>query len=269
MTQSKNFHAGSRPSQEYLYDTSVATPSHAERARTMAASITSGTLCTISNPDAELPSFPYGSLVTTAIHKGNPVFLISGLAVHTKNLRADKRSSLMISESGADNPLALGRITLVGECEELAGDDVADAKAAYLNAHPQAEYYLNYGDFSFWRLTVQSLRYIGGFGRMSWLTMSDWFAAEPDPIAPSVLGIIQHMNEDHTEAMTDYCRAFTKATEFSAVKMTGVDRYGFEMSVETKDGWRPIRLAFDEQVSTSKEVREAMVALVAKARAAL
>jgi hypothetical protein len=267
MAESKNFHAGSRRKQDYLYDVDVATPTHAERARTLASALKTGTLCTFSHPEAELPGYPYGSLVTTALHDGNPVFLISGLAVHTKNLRHDGRSSLMLTESGDDNPLALGRITLVGTCAELSDGEVEGPKAAYLAAHPQAEYYLEFGDFSFWRLEVESVRYIGGFGRMSWLTIDDWFAAEPDPLAPSAPGIIEHMNDDHVEAMSDYCRAFTKATDFSDVKMTGVDRYGFEMSVETPDGWRPIRLAFDEPVSAAGEVRKAMVALVARARA--
>jgi hypothetical protein len=268
MTASRNFHAGSRSSQEYLYDVDVPTPSHAERARTMASMLTTGTLSTLAATESELAGHPYGSLVTTALHDGNPVFLISGLAVHTQNLRKDGRSSVMLSEAGDENPLALGRITLVGQCSELDEGAVEGAKTAYLDVHPQAEFYLSYGDFSFWRLAVRSVRYIGGFGRMSWLSVDEWFAAEPDPIAPSATAIIRHMNDDHVKAMTDYCKAFTQATEFSEVKMTGVDRYGFEMSVKTADGWRPIRLAFDEPVTTPQQVRTAMVAMAAKARAA-
>jgi len=131
---------------------------------------------------------------------------------------------------------------------------------------PDAEYYLDYGDFAFWRLQVQSLRYIGGFGRMSWVDVDEWLIAEPDPLAPGASGIIQHMNEDHADAMAEYCRAFSRAQEFSEVKMTGVDRYGFEMSVNTSTGWRPVRLGFDTPVSTSQEVRAAMVSLVRRAR---
>ncbi len=267
MTGENNFHAGSRRSQDYLYDVDVPTPSHGERARTLASMIKTGTLCTIASSDSDCPGHPYGSLVTTALDGGNPVFLISGLAEHTRNLKADGRSSLLLSEAGDDNPLALGRITLVGQCARVDADASPSVKSTYLAAHPQAEFYLSYGDFSFWQLQVQSVRYIGGFGRMSWLSTEDWFAAEPDPLASAAEGIIRHMNEDHSDAMSDYCRAFTKATEFSAVKMTGVDRYGFEMSVETSDGWRPIRLAFDEPVTTPVEVRQAMVALAKRARA--
>jgi len=269
MENSKNFHAGSRPSQEYLYDLDVPTPTHAERARTMAASLTRGTLCTLAHPDSAAPGYPYGSLVTVALHLGHPVFLISGLAEHTKNLRSDARSSLLMSEGGDGNPLALGRITLVGECRRLSGDDSAAPKDAYLAVHPDARYYLDYGDFAFWRLEVQSLRYIGGFGRMSWVDVDQWLAAEPDPLAPAAAGIIQHMNDDHSEAMADYCRAFSKAQDFSDVKMTGIDQYGFELSVNTPAGWRPVRLGFESPVRSPGEVRTAMVSLAKRARARL
>lgn len=269
MSNAQNFHAGSRSSQEYLYDIHVATPSHAERARTMAAGITRGTLCTIGHPGAASAGFPYGSLVTLTLCEGHPIFLISGLAEHTKNLRQDPRCSLLITENGDDSPLALGRITLVGECREIPDEHIDGPKQAYLAAHPDAAYYLEYGDFAFWKLEVQSLRYIGGFGRMSWVTVDDWLTAKPDPLAALVPQIIEHMNDDHKRAMTDYCHAFSKATSFTDVKMTTVDRYGFEMSVETPQGWRPVRLGFERPVHTMSEVRAAMVEFAKRARQTL
>ncbi len=261
-----NFHAGSGPSQEYLYDVDVPTPGHAERARTLASRVSSGTLCTLASSDSGYPGYPYGSLVTTALHDGHPVFLISGLAEHTRNLRGDPRASLLLTEQGDDSPLALGRVTLIGDCAEIAGDDLPAARECYLGTHPEARYYLEYGDFGFWRLTVSALRYIGGFGRMSWVEPQDWLAAEPDPLADDAAGIIAHMNADHVDAMADLCRAFSRAQTFDGVQMTGVDRYGFEMSVETPEGWRPVRLAFERPVASAREVREALVALVHEAR---
>ncbi|MFT4584773.1 MAG: putative heme iron utilization protein [Gammaproteobacteria bacterium] len=266
---SNNFHTGSGPSQDYLYDIDVPTPSHAERARTLAAQSPSGTLCTIAGADSEQPGYPYGSLVTTAVHDGHPIFLISGLAEHTQNLRCDSRASLLLTENGNDSPLALGRVTLIGDCAELEADELEGPRAGYLSVHPEAEYYLDYGDFSFWRLKVNSLRYIGGFGRMSWVTSAAWQAAAPDPLAAHANGIIEHMNADHVEAMTTYCQAFSKAREFSDVQMTGVDSYGFEMSVETAAGWRPVRLGFETPIDKSEDVREALVAMGARARAKL
>lgn len=261
-----NFHAAPvGTSQEPLYDVTVPTPSHAERAKTLAASRTSGTLSTLAVDPA---GHPYGSLVTTALFEHSPVFLISALAEHTRNLRADPRASLLLVEGSDANPLALGRVTLLGRCEPLT-EGLDAARSAYLEAHPDAKYYLDYGDFSFFRLEVESLRYIGGFGRMSWVSAEDWRGATPDPIASSANAILEHMNADHKAAMTAYCRAFSKAREFDDVVMTGVDRYGFEMSVRTASGARPVRLAFSSPVSTSDAVRKEMVDLVKKARALL
>src|SRR6476660_4536374 len=98
-----------RDAAEPLYDVNVPTPTHAERARTLAAQVSTGTLCTLA---IEPAGYPYGSFVTVAFDKGNPVFLISRLAEHTKNLERDARASLLVAEAGAGDPLANGRITL-------------------------------------------------------------------------------------------------------------------------------------------------------------
>jgi putative heme iron utilization protein len=253
--------SGSGP--EPLYDVNIPTPTHAERARTLVAQIPTGTLCTLA---AEPAGYPYGSFVTVGFDAGDPVFLISGLAEHTKNLERDPRASLLVAEGGADDPLANGRVTMLGPCTRVEGDD-GRARAAFLAAHPNAAYYADFNDFGFWRLRVESIRYIGGYGRMSWISQEDWRAAAPDPVAPSAAGIIAHMNADHQEAMVLVCRAFSRATAIASAKMTGVDRYGFEMSVKTPDGPRPVRVAFDQPVNTPEEVRAAMIITVKHARA--
>ena len=74
------------------------------------------------------------------------------------------------------------------------------------------------------------------------------------------------MNDDHGSALALMCRAFSKAQEFSSVTMTGVDRYGFEMSVQTDQGPRPVRLAFEASISDSGEARTQLVALTRLAR---
>jgi heme iron utilization protein len=262
------FHAAPRSDQDHLYDIQIAAPSHAERARTLAHAAHSALLSTVLHPRADAPGHPYGSLVKVALHGSDPVFLISALAEHTRNLEADARCSLLLTETGDGNPLALGRVTLLGEAQAL-GRDAGGAGEAYLEVHPQARFYLDFGDFAFWRLEVRALRYIGGFGRMSWVDAGDWAAAEPDPLAGAAAGIIAHMNEDHTDALRDYCLAFSTARDFGAVGMTGVDRYGFEMAVQTAAGARPVRVAFDAPLAHPGQVRGAMVALVKRARARL
>ena len=250
---------------EPLYDVNIPTPTHAERARTLVARISTGTLCTLA---VDPEGYPYGSFVTVAFDSGNPVFLISGLAEHTKNLEGDPRASLMVAESGSADPLANGRVTMLGPCTRVQGDG-GSARAAFFAAHPNSSYYADFRDFGFWRLQVEHVRYIGGYGRMSWISEADWRAAEPDPLAQSAAGMIAHMNADHADAMVLYCKAFSKATEITAASMTGVDRYGFDLSVMTPMGPRPVRLAFATPVSTPEEVRAALVALAKDARSRL
>ena len=78
--------------------------------------------------------------------------------------------------------------------------------------HPNAAYYADFKDFAFWKLRVNAIRYIGRYGRMSWVSQDDWQAAEADPLAPNAAGAIAYMNADHPDATARYCRAFSKAT---------------------------------------------------------
>jgi putative heme iron utilization protein len=251
-----------REAPEPLYDVDIPTPTHAERARTLVAQISTGTLCTLA---LEPEGYPYGSFVTVAFDAGNPIFLISGLAEHTKNLERDPRASLLVSEGGSADPLANGRVTMLGRCTRVEGDG-GRARAAFFAAHPNSSYYADFRDFAFWTLHVDDVRYIGGYGRMSWISEADWRAAEPDPLGPSAAGIIAHMNADHADAMVLYCKAFSRATAIASASMTGIDRYGFEMSAMTSQGPRPVRLAFGQPVGTPEEARAALISLLKDAR---
>ena len=151
---------------EPLYDANIPTPTHAERARTLVAQISTGTLSTLAIDPA---GYPYGSFVTVAFEGGNPIFLISGLAEHTKNLERDPRSSLLVAEPGFADPLANGRVTMLGSCTPVVEGEEDSARAAFLAAHPNSAYYADFRDFAFWKLHVESVRYIGGYGRMSWI----------------------------------------------------------------------------------------------------
>ncbi len=251
-----------RHDEEPLYDRDVPTPSHGERARTLVEKLQTASLGTLAKDPA---GHPYASFVTFALDDGDPVLLISEMAEHTQNLRRDPRASLLAAESRTEDPLANGRVTLLGSCQPVDEGDES-ARRAYLERLPNAAYYCDFKDFHFWRLGVDSVRYIGGYGRMSWVSGEEWRAAEPDPLAAHAEGIVEHMNADHREAMVLLCRAFSRAENVEEVTMSGIDRYGFEMSVTTERGPRPVRLAFPEPVSTPEAARKALVAMVGEAR---
>ena len=253
-----------RPRQEPLYDEETPAPSHGEQARSLLARVDMGVLSTHA---AEHDGHPYGSLVIYGLHEGAPILLISGLAEHTKNLEASPRCSLLVHERGPDNPLALARVTLVGQASKVVDPKEREAVAAsFLARHPDAGYYADFTDFAYWRIDVTGVRYIGGFGRMSWVEPQAWQTAEPDPLQAHAKGIVAHMNDDHADALVLYSEAFSRSGPVPEAVMTGVDRYGFEMSVTTDQGPRPVRVAFDEPVGDTTAVRKAMVALLQRAR---
>lgn len=249
--------------QKQLYDPNTRTASHAEEARTLAQQHVTATLCSISK---QHDGHPYGSFVTYAMHEGQPIFLISGLAEHTKNLMKDPKASLLISENATENPLASARVTLVGTCRKLGNGEVEAARETYLSHHPSAAAYVDFRDFFFFCLEISAVRYIGGFGKMSWFEHNDWMTAEPDPLSAYADEIITHMNEDHEDAMVLYCEAMSDAQNVQSVVMTGIDRYGFEMDATQEDGVHPIRIAFAKDVSTPDEARMELVRMVKEAR---
>jgi putative heme iron utilization protein len=183
-------------------------------------------------------------------------------------LQRDPRASLLVAEGGSADPLANGRVTILGPCTRVEGKG-GSARAAFLAAHPNSAYYADFRDFAFWTLHVDSVRYIGGYGRMSWISKAEWHTAEPDPLGSSAAGIIAHMNADHADAMVLYCKAFSEATEITFASMTGIDRYGFELSAKTKEGPRPVRLAFAKPVSTPEDARAALISMLKDARSRL
>jgi putative heme iron utilization protein len=243
-------------------------PSHAERCRTLVATASRGALSTLA---VDPPGYPYGSVASYGLdERGNPVFFVSLMAEHTQNALRDPRASLLVAEpvpDGAD-PLASGRATLLGELEPVPDEGRERARARYLAANPAASYYIDFGDFTFYRLDVATIRYVGGYGRMSWVDAAAYAAAEADPLCDASAGIIQHMNADHADAQVLFCRHLAGRPDTTAATMSAVDRYGFEMVAVSPSGRAAVRLAFPHECVTGDEVRRAMVAMVADARGA-
>ena len=243
-------------------------PSHAERCRTLVAGATRGALSTVA---ADPAGYPYGSVASYALDdRGNPLFFVSLMAEHTQNAIRDPRASLLVTEpvpDGAD-PLASGRVTLLGRLAQVDEEERAAVRARYLEANPASEYYIDFGDFVFSRLAVEHIRYVGGYGRMSWVDVADYAVAEPDPLAEAAAGIIEHMNADHTDAQVLYCRYLAGRPDTTDAAMVAVDRYGFDMIAIGPTGRAAVRLGFPQECATGEEVRRAMVEMVADARAA-
>jgi putative heme iron utilization protein len=242
----------------------VAEPSFAERARTLVYMSRIGSLSTLSRKQ---PGFPFGSVMPYALDKGGrPIFLISTMAMHTQNLKADPRASLLvIQEDAGGDPLGASRVTLVGNVLPVPEADLLAARNLYLARQANSKYWVDFEDFSFYRLDVVDIYYVGGFGVMGWVSASDYVSSQPDPLADSMGEIIQHMNADHKDALVLLAREFAHI-ESQEAAMTGVDRLGFHVRLKTPDGMRGARIAFSCEVSNSEETRKVLVEMVRQAR---
>jgi hypothetical protein len=229
--------------------------SRAREARELVRAHRSGVLSTHS---LKFPGFPYGSaLPHVADASGRPVLLISHLAEHTHNIEADPRVSFIVCGAGPDLQ-AQPRVTTLGEA--CATDDEAVA-ARYLRFYPEHRQYLEIGGFRFYLLEPFQVRYIQGFGGLHWLAGSS-FTGVPAGVALAEEEIVAHMNQEHRDAMRDYCR-FVHGVDCPAPEMAGVDCDGFDL----RAGDRLLRFAFDTPAGSAGEVRNALVALARRARA--
>jgi putative heme iron utilization protein len=247
----------------------VPEPSFSERARTLAYLGRVGSLSTLSRKQ---PGFPFGSIMPYGLDvRGRPIFLISTMAMHTQNLQADSRASLLVTQpqprqlGTSPDPLGASRVTVMGSVLPIPELEIAEARKLYLEHHANSKYWVDFEDFSFYRMDVLDVYYVGGFGVMGWVQAPDYSQAQPDPLADAAAGIIEHMNVDHKDALILLAQAFA-GIESQESAMTAVDRLGFHVMLKTPDGMRGVRIAFLREVSNSGEARKVLVEMVQQAR---
>lgn len=254
---SNDFHGASGPP-----PTSDSEPTLAERARTLMQIGGASSLSTLSK---KRPGFPFGSVMPYAVDDtGNPLFLISQMAMHTKNLQDNPKATLLVAEHSS-SPLGAARISVIGDVARLDDDEKQAALPAYLESHPDAQQWAAFGDFGLFRMNVVDVYFIGGFGVMGWITPEEYAAAKPDPLAAAANDIIAHMNDDHVEAMILLAKS-ELGVDATAVRLTAVDQYGFNVMLQTEEGVRGGRIGFPESATSSNECRKAFVEMVKAAR---
>jgi len=228
-------------------------------ARTLMREARSGALATLMTGSGD----PYCSLVNVATAAdGAPLLLISQLALHTKNITADARVSLMLDERKAGDPLGGARVMLMGSA---AKTDSADAQRRYLARHPDAEMFAGFGDFAFYEVKLKGAHLVAGFGRIVDLKPSDLLtdlagaetllAAEPDVIA--------HMNADHADACRLYATKLLGAPD-GEWRCVGCDPDGLDLQLDRTG----LRLPFPQRVAQPGVLRAVLKQLADQARAA-
>src|SRR5215475_7530799 len=229
-------------------------PTMSDQARTARMLLKRQSVGVLSTHSVDVEGYPFGSIAPYVLnYDGEPTMLISDIAQHTRNIKRDKRVSLTIFDQCADDPQASSRLTWIGNAEPV---DPSDTKIRhrYLRYFPSAKSYFETHDFSLYFIHLRRARFIGGFGEIYWI--------EPDamllenPFREMESGIVEHMNQDHMEALFHYCHALKMAT-VNSVTMTGIDSEGFDMLADN----RKLRIDFDAPINTVEAARATLVEL--------
>jgi putative heme iron utilization protein len=188
------------------------------------------------------------------------------MAMHTQNLEADARASLLATQPGwTEDPLAGGRVTLMGRAARVTDRERGAARETYLARHPNAAFWVDFEDFAFWRLEVADVYFVGGFAAMDWVTGETYAAARPDPLADAAEGILEHMNRDHADALLTLSRAHADPGAEDAT-MLSVDRLGFRVRMRSGERLHAARISFPREVTTADECRAALIEMIRGAR---
>lgn len=204
--------------------------------------------------------WPMSSAVAlTCTHDASPLMLLSNLALHSRNIAADSRISVMVSsDQPATDPLSNARLTLFGRAQQT---EAPDARSRFLRHHPEAEAYVGFSDFKMYRMDVEAAHWIGGFGDIGQIAAPDILfpAKDFEALASAEERIIDHMNADHADAIALFA---TRALGLSddGWRMSGCDPEGIDLTSSDKFA----RLEFDNPVTDAEAARNTLVALTQK-----
>ncbi len=227
-------------------------------ARRLLRSLRAGALATLS------PMGPFSSLVAVAtLPDGSPLMVLSQLAAHTGHLEADPRCSILLSQGGKGDPLAHPRLTLVGHARRAAAEERGAWRARYLARHPKAELYVDFADFSFWRLEIATAHLNGGFARAATFEAAEILTRleGAEALVAAEGGAVEHMNTDHRTAIRLYATVLAGAGD-GDWRLTGLDPDGLDLAL----GDRTARLDFPERVTAPGDLRRVLVAWAETAR---
>ncbi len=209
----------------------------------------------LSTHSLDVPGYPFGSVMPYCLDaEGCPIIQISTIAQHTKNIEANPRVSLIISESNTDDVHTGGRLTWVGDAEKVESEELAEH---YYRFFPQSRNYNNTHSFDFYRINLVRGRYIGGFGKIFWVNNA--LMTKNNPFFGSAgTSMIEHMNDDHKNALNTYCKkAAIQIPDGVQPVMAGVDSEGIHLLLNR----RVVRIGFSEPASSPMEVRQRLVAM--------
>ena len=237
-------------------------------ARTLLRQSELGVLSTHSKANE---GYPFGSVSTyMSTVNGDAIFYISDLAQHTKNLIENSKMCLTVfsgaegAKASDDDPNAGARLSILGTASPIDKSEQESVKERFFKLYPDSRRYQGTHDFEFYKLSTERVRFIGGFGDINWISKEAWALPTPEWLS-SEENMVEHMNEDHEDAMQLMCKHLY-AIDANQVQMLTLSPDGCFLKA---DEGKPIFVPFDELVHNGQEVRQQLVKLTHAARAAL
>lgn len=218
----------------------------------------------ISTNSKSNEGYPNGSVVGFAPDEdGNPIFVFSGMSSHTQDILKDPRCSLTVAAKGFKGA-ADGRVNLMGTVSLVKKENVEKLKAIYMQKHPGA-FWVDFGDFNFFKLSIERINFVGGFARAGSITPEDYHNAKPDAIAAFGSHIADHMNDDHQDNTIAMIEGQVPGICAKEAVITSVDSLGMYVKVTRKPEDSEemqqfkMRLPFPRRAENRKDVKDLIV----------
>ena len=213
-----------------------------------------GILSTVSKKHDD---YPFGSFVTYVTSSARTAYLyLSDLADHTKNLHHSSKSSLTILKLNTNGDKQNSeRLTIMGDLVPVSENELDSCKKRYYQMLPESKMYAKMHDFNFYKIQIKNVRWIGGFGKIAWLDVSNWVDKLPK-WSKSEGGIIEHMNEDHSDTIVAALKAQHGVNDKTA-RMVQLTIDGYYLRTQSKLFF----IKFPIVCYNSKEYKDALVAL--------
>ncbi|XVE91084.1 hypothetical protein DITRI_Ditri20bG0127500 [Diplodiscus trichospermus] len=222
-------------------------------------------LCTVmSRMHHRREGYPFGSLVDFASDSmGHPIFSFSPLAIHTRNLLADPRCTLVVQIPGWSG-LSNARVTIFGDVYPLPEQEQEWAHKQYIAKHHQGQSQ-QWGNFYYFRMkNISDIYFIGGFGTVAWVDVKEYEALKPDKIA--VDGGEQNLKELNATFSKPLKDLLSTEAEVDDVALISIDSKGIDIRVRQGAQFNIQRLSFEEgqAVETLEEAKAALSKVIKK-----
>jgi putative heme iron utilization protein len=224
----------------------------------------------LSTHSVSMQGYPFGSVMPFLMtEEGNVVVYASDIAQHSRNMRKHNKVSLCVYDGKQSDSQASARITVLGTAELDAVDD--QLQDQYMAIFPQAKSYVQAHDFRFYLISTERVRYIGGFGEIYWFSLDDW-QSHMFSLAKSAQGVIEHMHEDHGDALAlIVAQQLKRPIKEGQVTMLSCYQHGFHYSYTSDSANGEVTThigftCFKQPITKDNSLRHAMVMLTQQAK---